>query len=133
MKRDVGADGKSPLAQRAQMNQADTGDDLMRPALQSAQHPARLGDVGGFAHDFTFEEHERVRPQHQRVGMFLGDDARLPMRIKLAQFQRRQLFVENFRASLGTIWNSRFNCCNNSARLGDAEARISGGNFMRKI
>ena len=97
MERYVGAGRERPLAQCAQMNQADTGDDLMRPALQSAQHPPRLGNVGRFAHDFTFEEHQRVRAEHQRVGMFLGNGACLAMRIELAQFQRRQLFVENFR------------------------------------
>ena len=85
----------------AQMNQADAGDDLMCPALQPRQHPFRVGGVGRFAHDFAVEKHQRVRAEHERVGKFLGDDARLAMGVELADFERRQLFVQNFRGVAG--------------------------------
>jgi hypothetical protein len=83
------------------MNQADAGDDLMRPALQPRQHPPRVGQVSRLAHDFAFEKNQRVRAEHERVGNFLGHGARLAMGVELAKLLRRQLFVNDFRRVAG--------------------------------
>ena len=86
---------------RVKMNQADAGDNLVRPSLQSRQHAARVCEVDRFAHDFVIEKDEGVRAEHERVRMFFGDDARLTMRVELAEFPRRQMFVRHFRHIAG--------------------------------
>ena len=83
------------------MNQADARDDLMRPALKFRQHLFRLVKIARLAENFALQKNQRVRAEHERVGNFFGDGARLAMRVKLAKFQRRQLFVENFRRVAG--------------------------------
>ena len=86
MKQHVAADGKNTFAVGAQVHQADAGDDLMRAALEFPQHAPRLGQAARLAQDFAFEKHQRVRAQHERVGNFFGDDARLAMGVELADF-----------------------------------------------
>jgi hypothetical protein len=71
------------------------------PALQARQHPTRLGQIRGFAHDLTTGKNQCVRAQHQGIGNFFGDDPRLAMRVELAKFLRRQLIVEHFRGVAG--------------------------------
>ncbi len=134
MKRHIGADGKNAFAMRAQVHQADAGDDLMRPALQPRQHPSRFGEIARLAENFAFQKDQRVRAEHERVGDFLGHGARLAVGVKLAKFQRRQMFVENLRRVAGHDFEIPVSTgCSNSARRGDAEARMSGGSFTRPI
>ena len=84
MKQHVGADGKNPFAMSAQVDQTDAGDDLMRAALQAAPASGAPRQVGAACPDFIVKKHQRVRAQHQRVGNFFGDGARLAMGVELA-------------------------------------------------
>ena len=119
---------------RAQMNQADAGDDLMRAALQLRQHPLRLGQIARLAKNFAIQKNQRVRAQHERIGNFFGDGARLAMGVELAKFQRRQVVRQKLPSRRWErLRNSSFNCRSSSARRGDAEARMSGGSFTRPI
>jgi hypothetical protein len=86
---------------RAQMNQADAGDDLMRPALKFRQHLFRFIKITRLAKNFLPEKNQRVRAKHECIGNVFCDGTRLAMRIELAEFQRRQLPVENFRRIAG--------------------------------
>ncbi len=101
MKQNVRARGENPFLMFAQMHQADAGHDLMMPALQAREHPPRLGLIARFAEDFIVEKNQRVRAQHQRVGMFFGHGERLAMGIELADLQRREMFVRHFRDLAG--------------------------------
>ena len=86
---------------RAQMNQADSGDDLMRPALQACQHAPRVSNIGRFPHDFVTEKDQCVGAEHERVGDFFCHQARLAVRVELAEFPRRQMFMRHFRRVAG--------------------------------
>ena len=101
MKHHVRAHRKNPFPVRAQMNQADAGDDLVRPALQPRQHSFRIGGAYGLAHDFAGEKHQRVRAEHERVGIFFCHRARLATGIELANFKRRKLLIQNLRRVAG--------------------------------
>jgi len=94
-KGNIRADGKDAFAVRAQLNQAHTGHDLMRAALQLEEHFLRFGGVNRFAKNLAFEEDESIGAQHERVGNFLGDGARFAVRIELAKLERRQIFVKD--------------------------------------
>jgi len=96
MKRHVRADGKNPFAMRAQVHQANAGDDLMCATLKFRQHLFRFIKITRLAKNFTFQKNQRVCTQHERVWNFLCDGARLAMRVDLAEFTRRQVFIRNF-------------------------------------
>jgi hypothetical protein len=96
MKSHVRASGEKFFAMPAQMDQTDAGDDLMRTPLKPLQHPLRLSQISRLAQGFIFKKDQRVRAQHERIGNFFGDGARLAMRVELANFQRRQMFMRHF-------------------------------------
>ena len=77
------------------MHEADAGDDLMRAALQFSQHAPRVGRVARLAEDFTVQKDQRVGGEHEGVGNFFGDGARLAVGIELADFERREVFVRD--------------------------------------
>ena len=78
------------------MDEADAGDDFMGAALQTREHPLRVGQVAWFAQDFGAQKHQRVRAQHERVGDFFGHGKRLAMSVELTNLQGRKMFVRRF-------------------------------------
>jgi hypothetical protein len=92
-KQNIRADREDALTMTPQMNQADPSDDLMRAALKFFQHPPRVGEIARLAQNFIVQKNQRVRSEHERVGKFFGDGARLAMRIQLAEFQWRKMFM----------------------------------------
>ena len=79
-----------------QIHQANAGDDLMMPTLQSGNHPARLGEIVRLAENFIIQKNQRVRGEHERIGNFFGHYTRLTMRVELANFKRREMVVGDF-------------------------------------
>ena len=68
----------------------------MMATLQPRKHPARFGQITRLAENFVVEKNQRVGGEHQRIGNFFGDRTRLAVRIKLADFEGRKMFVGNF-------------------------------------
>ncbi len=80
----------------AQVHQTNAGHDLMMPALQPRNHPPRFGESARLAENFIVQKNQRVGGEHERIGNFFGNGARLAMRVELANFQRRKMFVGDF-------------------------------------
>ncbi len=84
------------LAMPAQLQQAHARHHLMRLAAQLFQHAMRALEIRGFAKQSRAQIHERVRPDHQRVGMAFRDRTRLAIGVELGNFRRGQLLVVQF-------------------------------------
>ena len=91
----VRADGEDAFAVRAQLDEADAGDDLVRAALELKKHLLRFDGAGGLAEDLVVEEDEGVRAHDERVGQFFGHGAGLAMGVELAKLLRREVIVKD--------------------------------------
>ena len=85
----------------AQVHQTNARDDLMMAALQPRNHPARVGKSARLAENFIIQKNQRVGGENERIGNLFGDHARLAMRVELADFERRKMFMGDFVSMAG--------------------------------
>ena len=84
-----------------EVDQADTGDDLMGAALKPFQHLFRFRQVGRLAKEPRAQINQCVGAKNQRVRNPFRHGAGLAVGVELTQFARGQLFVVRFRSVAG--------------------------------
>ena len=83
---DIGAHGKDVLAMDALVDEADAGDDLVGASLQTGEHGAGDGEIGGFAEDVVAEKDEGIGAEDEGIGELFSDDSGLAVGVQLADF-----------------------------------------------
>ena len=86
VKRHICADGKYAFVMGAQMHETNSGDDLVRAALQFFQHPVCVSQIARLFKNFALQKNQGVGAEHEGIGNFFGNGARFAVGIKLANF-----------------------------------------------
>jgi hypothetical protein len=101
MEGDLGVFGERVLLMAAEVEQADTGDDMMGSALEERQHAAGVIERGRFAEEQLIEADEGIGAEDEMVGVLFGDVAGFAIGIELAEFVGAEVIMMHFGKGAG--------------------------------